>query len=101
LAGRIALIDRYVHEHYYNDAGLMYSHIKWDEERPFSAADFGPGDSVMGGPEPHAWMSHENSPFVAGLFLAAQSYRFEATRDPVALDYARRAFGAVDAVYRL
>lgn len=101
LAGRIALIDRYVHEHYYNDAGLMYSHIKWDEERPFSAADFGPGDSVMGGPEPHAWMSHENSPFVAGLFLAAQSYRFEATQDPVALDYARRAFGAVDAVYRL
>lgn len=98
---RIALIDRFVDEHYYDPAGLMYSHIKWDEERPFTAADFGPGDSVMGGPEPHAWMSHENSPFIAGLFLAAQSYRYEATHDAAALAAARRAFAAVDGVYRL
>jgi len=98
---RIARIDRFVHEHYYDPQGLMYSHIKWDEERPFRAEDFGPGDSVMMGPEPHQWMSYENSPFVAGLFLAAQSFRFEATKDPEALVYARRAYGAVEANYRL
>lgn len=98
---RIARIDRFVHEHYYDPQGLMYSHIKWDEERPFRAADFGPGDSVMMGPEPHQWMSYENSPFVAGLFLAAQSFRFEATKDLEALVYARRAYGAVEANYRL
>ena len=101
LPERIALIDRFVDEHYYDRAGLMYSHIKWDEERPFVASDFGPGDSTIAGPEPHAWMSHENSPFIAGLFLAAQCYRYEATRDPAALAAARRAFGAVDGVYRL
>jgi hypothetical protein len=101
LPERIALIDRFVDEHYYDPAGLMYSHIKWDEERPFTASDFGPGDSSIPGPEPHAWMSHENSSFIAGLFLAAQCYRYEATRDPAALAAAHRAFRAVEAVYRL
>lgn len=98
---RIARIDRFVHERYYDPQGLMYSHIKWDEERPFTAADFGPGDSVMMGPEPHQWMSYENSPFIAGFFLAAQCFRYEATKDPEALVYARRAYGAVEADYRL
>lgn len=101
LPDRIAIIDRFVDQHYYDAAGLMYSHIKWDEERPFTAADFGPGDSTMPGPEPHAWMSYENSPFIAGLFLAAQCFRYEATKDPAALASARHAFGAVEGVYRL
>lgn len=98
---RVAQLDRFVHEHYYDPAGLMYSHVNWREERPFTAADFGPDDSTMMGPEPHQWMSYENSPFIAGLFLAAQCYRYEATRDPAALEYARRAYGAVEADYRL
>ncbi|HRE83223.1 MAG TPA: hypothetical protein PLN52_19420 [Opitutaceae bacterium] len=101
LAERIDAIDRFVHDHYYDAAGLMRSHIKWDEERPFTAEDFKPSDSVMGGPEPHQWMSYENSPFIAGFFLAAQCYRFEATQDPLALVYARRAYEALDAIYRL
>jgi hypothetical protein len=101
VAERIAALDRFVHEHYYDAAGLMYSHINWREERPFVAADFGPVDSTMMGPEPHQWMSYENSPFIAGLFLAAQCYRYEATKDPAALAYARRAYEAVEKDYRL
>jgi len=101
VADRIARIDRFVHERYYDAQGLMYSHLRLDTERPFTAADFGPGDSTMMGPEPHQWMSYENSPFIAGLFLAAQCLRYEATQDPEALAYARRAYGAVEGVYRL
>lgn len=101
LAARIAVVDRFVHERYYDAAGLMYSHFRWDEERPFTAADFGPGDSTPAGPEPHQWMTYENSPFIAGLFLAAQCLRHRATGDPAALAAARRAFAAVDAVHRL
>lgn len=101
VAERIACLDRFVHEHYYDPAGLMYSHINWQEERPFIAADFKPTDSSLMGPEPHQWMSYENSPFISGVFLAAQCYRYEATKDPVALEYAKRAFGSLDANYRL
>lgn len=101
VAERVAAIDRFVHEHYYDAAGLMYSHINWREERPFTAQDFSPTDSTMMGPEPHQWMSYENSPFISGLFLTAQCFRYQATKDPAALEYARRAFGSIDANYRL
>src|SRR6187551_640158 len=62
VAERTAILDRFVHEHYYDPAWLMYSHVNWAKERPFTAADFGPDDSTMMGPEPHQWMSYENSP---------------------------------------
>jgi len=46
-------------------------------------------------------MSYENSPFISGIFLTAQCYRYHATRDPEALEYARQACGSIDANYRL
>ena len=101
LAGRIGRIERFMHERYYDPAGLMFSHMNWQTERPFTPADFRPTDSTMMGPEPHAWMSYENSSFISGLFLAAQCFRYQATKDPVALEYASRAFGSLDANYRL
>jgi hypothetical protein len=101
LAERIGRIERFVHERYYDADGLMYSHWNWREERPFVPADFQATDSTMMGPEPHAWMSYENSSFISGLFLAAQCFRYQATRDPVALDYAQRAFHSLDVNYRL
>lgn len=101
VAERIARLDRFVHERYYDAAGLMYSHMNWREERPFIPADFRPTDSTMMGPEPHAWMSYENSSFISGLFLAAQCFRYQATQDPEALTFARRAFHSLDANYRL
>jgi hypothetical protein len=101
LAERIAVVDRFVHERYYDSSGLMYSHFNWREERPFAKSDFGPQDSTMMGPEPHQWMSYENSPFISGLFLAAQCYRYEATRDPAALQFAERAFGSINRNYAL
>lgn len=101
VADRIGLIDRFMHERYYDPTGLMYSHINWDKERPFIADDFTNDDSTVPGPEPWQWMSYENSPFISGIFLAAQCYRYQATRDPEALEYARRAYGSIDANYRL
>jgi len=101
LRERIGLIEQFVHQRYYDAAGLMYSHINWEQERPFTAADFSATDSTMPGPEPHQWMSYENSSFVSGVFLTAQCYRYQATQDPAALALARRAFGSLDANYRL
>ena len=40
LGERIQLIDRFVDERYYDSAGLMYSHINWEHERPFTPEDF-------------------------------------------------------------
>jgi hypothetical protein len=98
---RIRLIEQFVHRRYFDEAGLMYSHINWQEERPFTAADFSSTDSTMPGPEPHQWMSYENSAFISGLFLAAQCYRYEVTRDPEALEFAQQAYRSIDANYQL
>lgn len=101
VAVRIERIEQFVHAHYFDAQGLMYSHINWREERPFTAADFTPADSTMPGPEPWQWMSYENSAFISGIFLAAECWRFEATHDPAALVLARQAYDSLDANYRL
>jgi len=101
VADRVALIERFLGERYFDPQGLMYSHFNWREERPFTPADFTPADSVMPGPEPWQWMSYENSAFVSGLLLTAQCYRYLATQDPAALDLAARAFRSLDTNYRL
>ena len=101
VGARIELIEQFVDHHYYDSAGLMYSHLNWREERPFTAADFSARDSTMAGPEPHQWLSYENSPFISGIFLLAQCYHYQATKDPAALGRAQRAFGSLEANYRL
>jgi hypothetical protein len=101
VAARIQLLEEFVDHHYYDPAGLMYSHLNWREERPFTVGDFSGRDSTMAGPEPHQWLSYENSAFISGIFLLAQCYHYEATKDPLALERARRAFGSLDANYRL
>ncbi|MFZ9682491.1 MAG: hypothetical protein ACO3DQ_04715 [Cephaloticoccus sp.] len=101
VAGRIDRIEQFVNAHYFDDRGLMYSHINWRKERPFSSADFSPADSIMPGPDPWEWMSYENSPFISGLLLAAQCYRYEATGDATALALAQKAFHSLDVNYGL
>ncbi|MFM1852588.1 MAG: hypothetical protein RIS54_2272 [Verrucomicrobiota bacterium] len=101
VAGRIARIERFVDAHYFDDQGLMYSHINWREECPFTAADFSSADSTMPGPDPWEWMSYENSPFISGLLLTAQCYRYEATGDVAALALAQKAFHSLDVNYGL
>lgn len=101
VAERIATIERFLDQHYFDAQGLMYSHINWREERPFTRDDFTPADSTMPGPEPWQWMSYENSSFVSGLLLAAQCYRYAATQDPAALALAAKAFRSLDVNYRL
>ncbi|MBS0661811.1 MAG: hypothetical protein JSR48_00985 [Verrucomicrobia bacterium] len=100
-AEKVRRIEAFVDGRYYDAAGLMYSHINWREERPFRADDFSAKDSTMPGPEPHEWLGYENSAFISGVYLLAQCYRYEATHDPAALASAARAFGSLDANYRL
>lgn len=101
VAEKVRRIEDFVDHRYFDSAGLMYSHLNWREERPFTAADFSPTDSTIPGPEPHEWLSYENSAFISGVYLLAQCYRYEATHDPAALAAAARAFASLDANYRL
>lgn len=101
VAERIDRIEQFLTERYFDPQGLMYSHINWRSERPFTPADFTPADSTMPGPEAWQWMSYENSSFISGILLAAQCYRYQATHDPAALVLAAKAFRSLDVNYAL
>ncbi len=96
-AEKIRRIETFVHGRYYDNKGILYSHWNFAEERPMRKADFHPDTAGPLGVPMADWYNYENSPMISGIFLAAQCYRYEATRDPQALEMAARAFGSIDA----
>lgn len=100
LLQRIRAIEDYAHNHHYDDKGIFYSHIRFDEERPWRSSDFGGLVGPTGVPIAD-WMNYENSPMCSGIFLASQCYRYLATKDPQALEYAAKAFRSIDVIFRL
>lgn len=100
-AEKIRRIETFVHERYYDNKGILYSHWNFAEERPMRKADFHPDTAGPLGVPMADWYNYENSPMISGIFLAAQCYRYEATRDPQALEMAARAFGSIDAIFKL
>lgn len=98
---RIRRIQSFVHHHYYDKAGLLYSHVNFETERPHEEADLADSDPNNLGIPPHDHWNYENSAMNSGIFLAGQCYRYLATKDPEALEYAARAFRSIDVNYRL
>lgn len=101
LEQRIRFIESWVHENYFDNLGLMYSHWLFDQERASTPADYDPRTRFSIGVEPHDHNNYENSPMISGIFLAAQCYRYRATKEPAALEYAARAFRSIDVNFRL
>ncbi len=100
LEQRIRYIEDYVHNHHYDDKGILYSHINFAEERPWRKEDFAGVPGPIGVPI-NDWMNYENSPMCSGIFLASQCYRYLATKDPKALESAAKAFRSIDVIFRL
>src|ERR1043166_6589609 len=102
---KVRILQHFLGEHYFDDGGFMYSLWFWkgDEFRPFRREDF-VGQSVLTTkeaiPPEHHW-THENTPFISGLFLWSQCLRFQVTREEEALAYAAKAFRSIDLVFQL
>lgn len=100
LLERIRTIEDYAHQSHYDDKGIFYSHVNFEAERPWRASDFGERTGPTGVPMAD-WMNYENSAMCSGIFLASQCYRYMATKDPQALEYAAKAFRSIDVISRL
>lgn len=98
---RIRRIQTFVQERYYDDIGLLYSHINFEEERPHKPQDLVGADVNNLGIPADQLYNYENSPMNSGIFLAGQCYRYLATKEPEALEYAARAFRSIDVNYGL
>jgi hypothetical protein len=101
LEDRIRLIQSFVHHRYYDPKGIMYSMNNFEEERPFTAADMVGADPNNLGIPVEDLYNYEDSPSNSGVFLAGQCYRYLATKEPEALEYAAKAFHSIDVIYQL
>lgn len=93
----------------FHESGILYSmqRLSADGIRPFVAADFegqigiNPSVAKLQLAGPWDYLHGENSISASGLYLAAQSFRFEATKSKAAMAQARKAFRSLDLIYRM
>jgi len=105
LSKKVETLQTFLGEDFFHPSGIMYAMWHWagDELRPFVARDFD-GMSIFkvkAGTSNEAMQNHENSPYVAGLFLWSQCLRYQVTKEEEALRYAAKAFRSLDVNYRL
>ncbi|MCX6621808.1 MAG: hypothetical protein NTY38_12180 [Acidobacteria bacterium] len=101
LEERIHTIESFVHNRYYDENGLLYSHIDFKEERPHREEDLAGADPNNLGIPKHHLQNYENSAMNSGIFLAGQCYRYMVTGEPEALEFAAKAFRSIDINYQL
>jgi hypothetical protein len=105
IAEKVRVLQRFLGEHYFDDAGFMYSMWFWkgEELRPFRRGDFA-GQSVFNlkdGLQPEDYNSHENTAYTSGFFLWSQCLRYQITGEDEALAYAAKAFRSIDQIFKL
>lgn len=108
LDARMAAIQSLAGNAYFDPNGLMqsrwYFHPDTGETRPFRDADF-EGQSTRRLPSDQATPAelhhYENTAWISGLFLRSQVLRHKATGDSEALEFARKAFGSIDTIFRM
>jgi hypothetical protein len=106
---KVELVQEIYERNAFSPSGIMYSMMHLDETgvRPFVAEDFkgkvwieaNVGKLELEGP--WDYLQGENSITASGLYLASQSFRFQATGSGEARAQARRAFHSLDLIYQM
>lgn len=104
-AAKVAKIERFLGDCFFDERGIMYCMWHWDDHelRPFEPRDLEGMSTfhIRAGIGMHALNNHENSPYVSGLFLWSQVLRYRATGDDEALANAAKAFRSIEIIYEL
>ncbi len=109
IAEKAEIVQRFYEQAAFHPSGIMYSMQRMDHEsvRPFTPADlegqyFFSFDKWRLKPDgPWDYLHNENSITTSGIYLAAQSYRFQASADEAARREAGRAFQSLNLIYEL
>jgi hypothetical protein len=102
---KIERIQHFTGEHFFHPDGIMYSSWFWNENelRPFCPDDF-ENYHLPKAPEgytPTGYQNGEDSAMASGLFLYAQSLRYQVTAEEQALEYAGKAFRSIKKIFAL
>ncbi|MDX2455303.1 hypothetical protein [Desulfosarcina sp.] len=105
---KAGLIQSFYQDVAFHESGIMYSLMKIDGDviRPFEPRDFVGIESFdfegwrIKPAGPWEYRNNENSITTSGIYLAAQTARFQATADEAAMVQALKAFRSLDLIYR-
>lgn len=103
---KVRRLQSFLGNHYFGPTGIMYTIWYWrgDELRPFAASDRRPDQcyaQTKGGFSFEGYCNGENGPMMSGFFLQSQCYRYIATGEAEALEFAAKAFNSLDLIYRM
>lgn len=107
VAEKVERIQSFLGNRYFAPAsGIMYTIWYWkgEELRPFSDSDRRADQNypqTKAGFSLEGYANGENGPMMSGFFLQSQCYRYRATGDEEALEFARKAFNSLDIIYRM
>lgn len=108
LSEKAEKFESYMESKLVDAVGLVYSTIYDKTEKPYTKDDFCHPDAILKLYDPESfpyapcdYINYEDSMMATGTYLAAQVYRFKATRDPMAMERARRTFHAIEHVYEI
>ena len=106
---KVELVQEIYERHAFSPSGIMYSMMQLDADgiRPFEPADFtgkiwvdaSAGQLELDGP--WDYLQGENCITASGLYLAAQTFRYQVTDSAQARQQARRAFDSLDLIYQM
>jgi hypothetical protein len=94
-------IEQFVEERLVDSFGVIYASIHEDTLLPWTEADIKPSDDylLVEGFTTSEMLNYENSGMTTGAYLAAQSYCYRVTADPMALKRAARSFRGLCHIY--
>jgi hypothetical protein len=103
LKTKAGLLEEYTENFLVDTYGVLYCFINDRTQKPWTTGDFKPGDDFLKVPgfDDAEVSNYENSGMTTGAYLAAQSFKYKSTRDPVALKIAGRTFEGICHIYAL
>ena len=103
LKERAHAIEEWAESRFLDHHGIVYTYINTETEAKLTDSFFTEDQSPICHPgvKPADWHSYENCSMATAAYMMGLLYRYTVEKDPVALERARRSFGAIKYIYEM
>ena len=96
-------MENWYEEHFLDHHGIAYTYIDTETLKPLTDDFFTPNDAPICHPgvSPAGWHRYENCSMTTAAYMMGLLYRYKVEKDPVALERARKCYGALKHIYEM
>ena len=96
-------MENWYEEHFLDHHGIAYTYIDTETEKPPTDAFFKPSDAPICHPgvTVAGWHRYENCSMTTAAYMMGLLYRYAVEKNPVALERARKCYGALKHIYEM